>query len=118
MLKLLVIVGVLVLFMYMYVCRAGGCLVLFVCFKQKTEYDVRISDWSSDVCSSDLEPLAKSSSSFSLMLSTISRDAPLSSDLGESPRLALSAAPAAFCRSEERRVGKECVSTCRARWSP
>src|SRR3546814_4007013 len=23
-----------------------------------------------------------------------------------------------FCRSEERRVGKECVSTCRARWSP
>src|SRR3546814_13160179 len=23
-----------------------------------------------------------------------------------------------FCRSEERRVGKECVSTCRSRWSP
>src|SRR3546814_13626499 len=22
------------------------------------------------------------------------------------------------CRSEERRVGKECVSTCRSRWSP
>src|SRR3546814_19701366 len=25
---------------------------------------------------------------------------------------------AAHCRSEERRVGKECVSTCRSRWSP
>src|SRR3546814_16574306 len=26
--------------------------------------------------------------------------------------------PAAIARSEERRVGKECVSTCRSRWSP
>src|SRR3546814_15027976 len=26
--------------------------------------------------------------------------------------------PAAVPRSEERRVGKECVSTCRSRWSP
>src|SRR3546814_15966173 len=42
-------------------------------------------------------PLANASSCFSLMLSTISRDAPLSLDLGVSPRLALSAAPAAFC---------------------
>src|SRR3546814_1666452 len=32
-----------------------GCLVWFVCFfKQKTAYEMRISDWSSDVCSSDL----------------------------------------------------------------
>src|SRR3546814_727301 len=30
------------------------CLVLFFFFKQKTAYEVRISDWSSDVCSSDL----------------------------------------------------------------
>src|SRR3546814_2351382 len=29
-------------------------LFLFVCFKQKTAYEMRISDWSSDVCSSDL----------------------------------------------------------------
>src|SRR3546814_10896795 len=28
--------------------------LLFYCFKQKTAYEVRISDWSSDVCSSDL----------------------------------------------------------------
>src|SRR3546814_6911785 len=31
------------------------CLVFFF-FKQNTAYDVRISDWSSDVCSSDLGP--------------------------------------------------------------
>src|SRR3546814_11365498 len=29
---------------------------LFFCFKQKTAYEMRISDWSSDVCSSDLLP--------------------------------------------------------------
>src|SRR3546814_5960683 len=35
-------------------------LVLFFFFKQKTAYDMRISDWSSDVCSSDLfEPHAR-----------------------------------------------------------
>src|SRR3546814_3618772 len=34
---------------------AGNCvLVWFFFFKQKTAYDMRISDWSSDVCSSDL----------------------------------------------------------------
>src|SRR3546814_12113111 len=30
------------------------CFVFFVIFKQKTAYEMRISDWSSDVCSSDL----------------------------------------------------------------
>src|SRR3546814_7511493 len=94
-------------------------LYLFVFFfKQKTAYEMRISDWSSDVCSSDLAggPVA-----------------PL--DVHEiGPRRALSFArpsvmaysglpehyqPAAQAvRSEERRVGKECVSTCRSRWSP
>src|SRR3546814_1558238 len=33
-------------------------LMFFFFFKQKTAYEMRISDWSSDVCSSDL-PLAK-----------------------------------------------------------
>src|SRR3546814_3036809 len=32
------------------------CFDLFFFFKQKTAYEMRISDWSSDVCSSDLEP--------------------------------------------------------------
>src|SRR3546814_4703652 len=30
------------------------CAFIFFCFKQKTAYEMRISDWSSDVCSSDL----------------------------------------------------------------
>src|SRR3546814_9730481 len=33
-------------------------LVFFFFFKQKTAYEMRISDWSSDVCSSDLDPRA------------------------------------------------------------
>src|SRR3546814_9670851 len=35
-----------------YCVTAWGCDIFF--FKQKTAYEVRISDWSSDVCSSDL----------------------------------------------------------------
>src|SRR3546814_4829377 len=39
-------------------CSAGVCLGIslffFFFFKQKTAYEMRISDWSSDVCSSDL----------------------------------------------------------------
>src|SRR3546814_8868004 len=30
------------------------CFICFFFFKQKTAYELRISDWSSDVCSSDL----------------------------------------------------------------
>src|SRR3546814_4928452 len=36
------------------------CVSFFVCFNQKTAYEVRISDCSSDVCSSDLIFLARS----------------------------------------------------------
>src|SRR3546814_5333105 len=42
-------------------CGLISCLVLVYCFvfffKQKTAYEMRISDWSSDVCSSDLPEL-------------------------------------------------------------
>src|SRR3546814_18411299 len=34
-------------------------MIVFFCFKQKTAYELRISDWSSDVCSSDLSLAAK-----------------------------------------------------------
>src|SRR3546814_4899885 len=34
-------------------------MVVVVCFKQKTAYEMRISDWSSDVCSSDLALLER-----------------------------------------------------------
>src|SRR3546814_6499276 len=33
--------------------------MVFVFFKQKTAYEMRISDWSSDVCSSDLDYLVE-----------------------------------------------------------
>src|SRR3546814_2533727 len=36
-------------------CYVCVCMILFFFFKQKTAYEMRISDWSSDVCSSDLE---------------------------------------------------------------
>src|SRR3546814_12008928 len=62
---------------------------------------MRISDWSSDVCSSDL--IARS-----MLVVAHSRIALL-----KHPR-----AISRTGRSEERRVGKECVSTCRSRWSP
>src|SRR3546814_6777764 len=35
-------------------CATTGYAVFFLFFKQKTAYEMRISDWSSDVCSSDL----------------------------------------------------------------
>src|SRR3546814_2814056 len=35
-------------------CFVIACVFLFFFFKQKTAYEMRISDWSSDVCSSDL----------------------------------------------------------------
>src|SRR3546814_1799618 len=98
---------------------------LFVCFfcifffKQKTAYEMRISDWSSDVCSSDLLRLRPKLPSGN----------PLTGLAGRTPYL-LSAderrllypfygeTEAERGRSEERRVGKECVSTCRSRWWP
>src|SRR3546814_4380348 len=77
-------------------------IVFFFFFKQKTAYEMRISDWSSDVCSSDL-----STCSEALFLHDIHNYLFLVHLVEEtSPR------------SEERRVGKECVSTCRSRWSP
>src|SRR3546814_8720798 len=41
-----------VIVIYIRVCVCGICVYFF--FKQKTAYEMRISDWSSDVCSSDL----------------------------------------------------------------
>src|SRR3546814_18414592 len=81
---------------------------------------MRISDWSSDVCSSDLPVAAR--------LPVPPDDAedrrrqrqqgvgdPLGDHQGDGgPRLL----DPRDRRSEERRVGKECVSTCRSRWSP
>src|SRR3546814_7541949 len=103
---------------------------LFFFFKQKTAYEMRISDWSSDVCSSDLDtaghlPRRQHERQSGEPHRIARRQRPLAyrpvkQHLAAMPRprfipllLVLAAT-----RSEERRVGKECVSTCRSRWSP
>src|SRR3546814_7354768 len=45
---------VIVVWVFMCCCVEVLCMFLFFFFKQKTAYEMRISDWSSDVCSSDL----------------------------------------------------------------
>src|SRR3546814_9601713 len=83
-------------------------LVIFF-FKQKTAYEMRISDWSSDVCSSDLlDPCER----LKLMANT-----KIQLRVVEFRNRSFSTFKR-IGRSEERRVGKECVSTCRSRWSP
>src|SRR3546814_4724360 len=148
---------------------------MFVFFQQKTAYEVRISDWSSDVCSSDLrasdafirlidkphrfesapEARGYGPTSFYLeqldlsmngipngILKVDKKKKPLKNQglfkmLADrvrfeltvrlnvhwisSPAHSTTLPPVLSCcafRSEERRVGKECVSTCRSRWSP
>src|SRR3546814_1240193 len=92
------------------------CFCVFF-FKQKTAYEMRISDWSSDVCSSDLGII-------SIRMNQIEAVAHRSQirhrRTGEQATGQASGGngKVEIGRSEERRVGKECVSTCRSRWSP
>src|SRR3546814_10767195 len=96
-------------------------LCCFFFFKQKTAYEMRISDWSSDVCSSDL-PSSRPCDACSVadltmkpdILSTTGDANPTPAD---TPNPNQSGVGIAAARSEERRVGKECVSKCRSRWS-
>src|SRR3546814_19410183 len=95
---------------------------------------MRISDWSSDVCSSDLETDRRVTVAGMKITRQIVGAEPLAAVVEEEMT------PGARCtgddalleaarqhsqtiyhpvgRSEERRVGKECVSPCRSRWSP
>src|SRR3546814_15141163 len=103
---------------------------------------MRISDWSSDVCSSDLRNIA--ATSLAIHAGINSADAVCGARLGKRAagedhdqvlallrqagpdgveverelRRLLPPQTKAEYRSEERRVGKECVSTCRYRWRP
>src|SRR3546814_7868312 len=101
---------------------------MFFFFKQKTAYEMRISDWSSDVCSSDLvslstlAPVAKVLNDtvgiergFMTTIHSYTNDQRILDQMHNDLRRARAGA---VNRSEERRVGKECVSTCRSRWSP
>src|SRR3546814_13649692 len=112
--------------------------LIFFFFKQKTAYEMRISDWSSDVCSSDLvvagKILAQIAAEFvgeeiisaedEIAAQTRQRHGIGAGDragkIGSRQRnLTLVKAEAERSgRSEERRVGKECVSACRSWWSP
>src|SRR3546814_5924246 len=104
-----------------YCVYVSGYLVyfFFFFFKQKTAYEMRISDWSSDVCSSDL--LERRRAAGHRLVDDLSVRAGREAGLARGPdhRPAHRAAGRADRdRSEERRVGKECVSTCSSRWSP
>src|SRR3546814_14754562 len=125
-------------------------------FKQKTAYELRISDWSSDVCSSDLDHVARAGNHRGEeLVDALPESAvqPLPAEKGEQRTLRqqdedhedhrpvrrkagrhaldhqapdqqhhrqqeMQARLDRRSRSEERREGKECVSTCRSRWSP
>src|SRR3546814_11571890 len=120
------------------------CYEVVFFFKQKTAYEMHSGDWSSDVCSADLIALRRGWTHRPMFPSRIFwgliwRSSParmaaeycairpgscpatsassrtISSSL---PTLPPSTLPDRGHRSEERRVGKEGVSTCRFRWSP
>src|SRR3546814_2060258 len=100
---------------------------LFFFFKQKTAYEMRISDWSSDVCSSDLDqvclvPFVRIAAPDARKVGSGALRPPLERMVIHAFRcqavVAIAFDLVAERRSEERRVGKECVSTCRSRWSP
>src|SRR3546814_9295839 len=93
------------------------CLDVFF-FKQKTAYEMRISDWSSDVCSSDLSRIQRRQRAE--LLGDHQRRVIRQHDAaGPHPdTLGAGGDVADQDRSEERRVGKEGVSTCRSWWSP
>src|SRR3546814_12181788 len=85
---------------------------------------MRISDWSSDVCSSDLKVRMFDSLQQIACFGEIAAGPPV--QFGRTGRIAIrqptkhrfTKQAMIAIRSEERRVGKECVSTCRSRWSP
>src|SRR3546814_3378359 len=80
-------------------------------FKQQTAYEMRISDWSSDVCSSDLKEKngGKENKKEKKQKGGGAGVKKKTKDNEEKYRPKL--------RSAERRGGKECVSTCSSRWS-
>src|SRR3546814_21149146 len=92
---------------------------------------MRISDWSSDVCSSDLQnpvsPAGAMTNVIGVDINELNAGAVSNTAIrynhSTTPFVVTGAGRVGIgtgtqLRSEERRVGKECVSTCRSRWSP
>src|SRR3546814_1724440 len=103
------------------------CVFVFFFFKQKTAYEMRISDWSSDVCSSDLPegeahaPINQPR--FFLAGNDFHRVTQGKPRLLQEVHGAIGPTQAVGAHgahmmgsSEERSVGKEWVSPCRSRW--
>src|SRR3546814_20548553 len=134
----------------------GMLVVVFFFCKQKTAYEMRISDWSSDVCSSDLDeeptvdptavPVGLLAEALDPGLALAQRESaeaagrlhrgqrgfdfpgPMEGDQRvdvdiadavavRAEKGAVDMVDRALDRSEKRRVGKGCVSTCRSRWA-
>src|SRR3546814_5425738 len=108
------------------------CVFCFF-FKQKTAYEMRISDWNSDVCSSDLHiGINKLPHSDVLLLNRDLLTTGFPGQIAPGDELlqvddvlnwtafleTLRLHSRRPTRSEERREGKECVSTCRSRFVP
>src|SRR3546814_7287213 len=114
---------------------------MFFFFKQKTAYEMRISDWSSDVCSSDLFALTIAVATIISAFNSLTLSPALGAILlkrhekGEhhKPRFVLfrvvqrgadifntgfDRLSGGYARSDDRRVGNAGGSTCRSRWSP
>src|SRR3546814_6550356 len=101
-------------------------MIVLFSVKQKTAYEMRISDWSSDVCSSDLlkrqalsffgfRRLRQIDEEFQVLLAHLCQHEALER-FGRSVE-GFADFDLLVHRSEECRVGKVCVSTCRSRWS-
>src|SRR5258706_10637632 len=96
--------------------------VIHFFFSSRRRHTILVSDWSSDVCSSDLEPVVDDGAGKALAdMEALDghRDSPGVCSMGYAlalnPARSSAATISATCsRSEERRVGKEC----RSRWSP
>src|SRR3546814_14475447 len=102
---------------------------------------MRISDWSSDVCSSDLDARHAALRAKGQQMRTRVKEQAVDPEAAkeaqrqvdefagktaepEAPKddtpfvISTASKEELMARSEERRVGKECVSTCRSRWTP
>src|SRR3546814_8683538 len=118
-----------------------GLVICVFFFKQKTAYEMRISDWSSDVCSSDLpmredaifllasltKPIVTAAIMRLVEQHRIELDAPVTDWLPDfQPKTADRTTPVITirqllthtARTEERREGKRCVRTLRTRGAP